>query len=102
MGKPRFEQLRADQRDIALQLRALRQADPQSVAVQEQIARHCENIRGFWGLAPGEAIKAAAYKGLAELYVSDDRYLSAGGRPDPEFAAFMRAAMGYYADTQLG
>jgi hypothetical protein len=101
MGKPRLGQLIADQRDIALQLRALRQADPKSDAVQEQIARHCENIRGCWGLAPGEAVKAAAYKGLAELYVSDERYLAADGRPDPAFAALMRAAMEHYADTKL-
>lgn len=101
MGKDRFEQLKADQQDIAQRLRVLRGEDPQSGPVQEQIARHCEMIRGFWGLGPGEAIKARAYKGLGELYLSDERYTAADGRPDPEFAAFMRAAMDYYADMQL-
>ena len=101
MSGDRLEQLKADQKDIAQRLRGLRKADPKSEPVQVQIARHCETIRGFWGLDAGEAIKAKAYKGLAELYVSDDRYMAADGSPDPEFAAFMRAAMNHYADTQL-
>jgi DNA-binding transcriptional MerR regulator len=101
MGKERLEQLKADQKDVMLRLRALRQADPQSDAVQAQIGRHHEMIRGFWGLSGEEAIKAKAYKGLGDLYVSDDRYMTEDGRADPEFAAFMRAAMGYFADNRL-
>ena len=96
-----FEQLKADQKDVAQRLRALVDRDPESGQVQEQIARHYAVIRGFWGMREGEAIKAAAYKGLGELYVSDERYMTAGGKPDPRFAAFMRAAMGYFADTRL-
>ena len=101
MSEDRLAQLKADQKDISQRLRALRQTDPQSAAVQTHIARHYEVIRGFWGLADGEPIKAKAYKGLAELYVSDERYTAADGKPDPDFAAFMRAAMDHYADTQL-
>jgi DNA-binding transcriptional MerR regulator len=101
MGKERLEQLKADQKDVMQRLRTLRQADPQSHAVQAQIGRHHEVIRGFWGLSGEEAIKAKAYKGLGDLYVSDDRYMAEDGSADPEFAAFMRAAMGYFADNRL-
>jgi hypothetical protein len=31
--------------------------------------------------------KAERYKGLAELYVTDERYMAENGKPDPEFAA---------------
>ena len=101
MSKESLEQLKADQKDISMKLRALRAQDPHGPAVQEQIARHCRNIRGFWGMKEGEAIKAKAYKGLGELYASDERYTAVDGKPDPEFAGFMRAAMEHYADTQL-
>lgn len=97
-----LEQLKADQRAIDRRLRALVDEDPQSDAVQKQIARHYEVIRGFWGMSAGQAIKAAAYKGLGELYAADERYMALDGRPDPRFATFMRAAMGYFADSRLG
>ena len=101
MGPGRLEQLKADQQDIDGRLRSLLDEDPQSNAVQEQIARHYDMIRGFWGMGSGEAIKAAAYKGLGELYASDERYTAADGRPDARFAGFMRTAMGLFADARL-
>lgn len=101
MEKASLEHLKADQKDITQKLRALRAEDPHSPRVQEQIARHCRNIRSFWGMGEGDAIKAKAYKGLGELYVSDVRYMASDGKPDPEFAGFMRAAMDHYADTHL-
>jgi DNA-binding transcriptional MerR regulator len=64
----------------------------------EQAAALREEAIDNWG---EEAIKARAYKGLGELYTSDERYTAASGKPDPEFAAFMRAAMNYYAEKEL-
>jgi DNA-binding transcriptional MerR regulator len=101
MGKEKLDRLRGEQKDVMVRLRALRGEEPHSEAVQVEIARHYEMIRGFWGMSGQEAIKAKAYKGLGDLYVSDDRYLAEDGKPDPEFAGFMRAAMGYFADTRL-
>jgi len=101
MGPAALQKLKADQRDINQRLRALVDEHAQSDAVQEQIARHYEMIRGFWGMRTGEAIKASAYKGLGDLYASDDRYTMADGRPDPRFAAFMRTAMAHFAETRL-
>ena len=101
MGPDRLEWLKSEQRDIDVRLRSLVDEDPNSDVVQEQIARHYDVIRGFWGMGTGEAIRAVAYKGLGEPYASDERYTAAGGHPDPRFAAFMRTAMGYFADTRL-
>jgi DNA-binding transcriptional MerR regulator len=101
MPGDRLGQLKADQKDIDTKLKALRMEDPQSAPVQVLIGRHYEMIRGFWGLKNDEPIKARAYKGLGELYASDERYTATSGKPDPEFAAFMRAAMNYYADKEL-
>lgn len=101
MPKVDIEKLKADQKSINKLLRTLSTLDPQSAPVQEQIARHYENIKGFWGATDQTDLTAATYKGLAELYVSDDRYMAEDGKPDPAFAAFMRQAMIYFADNNL-
>jgi len=41
--------------------------------------------------------QADVYAGLGNLYVSDDRYMSVEGKPDPAFAAFMNKAMKHFA-----
>lgn len=89
-------QLKRDQREIRQQLAAIQQEDPHSTAVQEVIGRHYANIRGFWGLTPADGPKTERYKGLADLYVTDNRYLG-----DRELALFVRAAMFHFAETQL-
>lgn len=99
--KLNLERLKADQKDIAAQLQLLRHADPQNDMVQEQIARHYANIRAFWGVTDPTDLNAETYKSLAELYVSDERYTTTNGQPDPEFAAFMRKGMLYFADNKL-
>jgi DNA-binding transcriptional MerR regulator len=96
-----LERLKAEQKDIALQLKSLKSYPPGSDEVQEQIARHYANIRSFWGVTDPTDLKAETYKGLAELYVADERYTVADGNLDPEFAAFMRSGMLYFADTKL-
>ena len=61
-----------------------------------------QSIRMFWGTAGSSDLQAEAYKGLGELYVNDERYTMNDGKPNPDFAVFMRNAMGYFVDTQLG
>jgi DNA-binding transcriptional MerR regulator len=103
MPKMNLEHLKADQKDIANQLRFkfLARENPGSDIVQEQIARHYANIRSFWGVSDPTDLKAAQYKGLAELYVSDERYTTVDGKSDPAFAGFMRDAMTCFADKML-
>lgn len=96
-----IERLKADQKDIRLELGLLVGEDLESERVQEQVARHYANIRSFWGIADPTDLKGAQYKGLAELYVADDRYMAEDGKPDPVFATFLRNAMIYFADSKL-
>ncbi|GAB4019875.1 MerR family transcriptional regulator [Spirosoma migulaei] len=101
-GKAGFEQLKADQKDIAKTLAGMLTIDPTSPAVQEQIARHYANIRGFWGEELCQSKNMAeAYKGLAKLYMDDPRFTSQNGQANPEYAAFLNKAMVYFADTRL-
>jgi DNA-binding transcriptional MerR regulator len=101
MDKLDLEKLKADQKEINLKLQSLVESDPESDTVQEQIARHYTNIRAFWGVSDPTDLRAETYKGLAELYVADERYTMSDGKPNPEFASFMRKGMIYFADSKL-
>ena len=48
LSKAHFEQLKDEQKEIATALFSIMNEDPTSPKVQEQIARHYENIRKFW------------------------------------------------------
>ena len=101
MDKLDLDQLKADQKDIVHQLLLLNNKAPESDEVQEQIARHYANIRSFWGVSDPTDLKAETYKGLAELYVADERYTASDGKTDLEFASFMRKGMLYFAEHNL-
>lgn len=81
-----------------LKLSAMRQEDPASEQVQQEIAVHYELIREFWGTAGITDNQAAAYAGLGDLYVADERYTMMEGKPQPDFAQFMQKAMRYFAE----
>ncbi|WP_080057849.1 MerR family transcriptional regulator [Spirosoma aerolatum] len=102
MGKAGFEELKADQQAIAQKLTAMVDLDPTSLVVQQQIARHYANIRGFWGEEVCQSKDMAkAYKGLAQLYLDDARFTSQNGTENPAYGAFLHNAMVYFADTQI-
>ena len=101
LGKAGFEQLKVEQQTIAQQLVALLNEDPTSPIVQEQVARHYANIRQFWGTVNSSDKQAEAYKGLGQLYVSDECFTMVNGQPNPEFALFLSKAMSHFADTTL-
>ena len=101
MPELNLEQLKADQKDIFEKLRKLSHENPESDDVQKQVARHYANIRSFWGVSDPTDLKASTYKGLAELYITDDRYTAQSGLPDLGFGAFMHQAMTYFADSRL-
>ncbi|GAB4018529.1 MerR family transcriptional regulator [Spirosoma koreense] len=102
LGKVGFEQLKADQKAIAKALTGLIGQDPISPVVQQQIARHYQNIRGFWGESVcRQKNMVEAYKGLAQLYLDDLRFTSQNGIENPDYAAFLNKAMVYFANTQI-
>ena len=101
MDKLDLDQLKADQKDISQKLKLLSNKAPESDEVQEQIARHYINIRSFWGASDPVDLKAKTYIGLAELYVTDERYTTSDGETDPDFASFMHKGMIYFAEHKL-
>lgn len=101
MPKLNMEQLKTDQKDIAQKLVSLVNEDPGSKVVQEQIARHYANIRSFWGVTDPTDLKIETYKGLANLYVADERYTTVEGKTNSAFASFMHEAMMRFADSKL-
>lgn len=101
LGKEGFQKLKAEMEDIATKLVALMREDPQGAVVQQQIARHYHNIRGFWGTSGSADLQAEAYAGLGDLYVADERFTMVDGKANPAYAQFLQKAMRYFADTQL-
>lgn len=83
--------------DVNKQLEASKNQEPQSANVQQLVAKHYGFIAQFWGSKP----TAEAYKGLGELYVSDERYTLQDGKTNPTFTRFMQEAMAYFADNNL-
>nr|WP_255552914.1 TipAS antibiotic-recognition domain-containing protein [Longitalea arenae] len=77
---------------------SMRHEDPANEQTQKEIAVHYELIREFWGTAGITDKQAAAYAGLGDLYIADERYTMIEGKPQPEFAQFMQQAMKFFAE----
>ena len=101
LGKEGYEQLKKASERISAELFALRNEVPESGKVQQVIARHYEIIRKFWGTSNLADKQAEAYAGLGQLYLSDERYTTVNGKPQPEYALFMQKAMQHFADSKL-
>lgn len=101
LSKQELGSLKADFERLGKKLASMVNEDPASPGVQEEVARHYAMIRQFWGTATSSDSQAEAYKGLGEMYVSDERYTTIDGNPHPEFASFMCKAMQHFADTRL-
>jgi DNA-binding transcriptional MerR regulator len=100
MNKADFEKLKTESEKIYNALAGLMNADPKSKDVQDLVEKHYKIIRTFWGTASSKDPQWDAYKGLGELYVSDPNYTQINARPSVEFAAFMKEAMGHFADRK--
>lgn len=101
LTKEQFEALKAELKENASALFALKNEYPTNAQVQRLIARHYEMIRIFWGTSDSSDKQAEAYKGLGQLYVNDERFTIIGGQSQPEYALFLSQAMAYFADNHL-
>lgn len=97
LSKEEIQQLKEEQKDIINCLNELIAENPASEKVQKEIGRHYLNIRQFWGTSAHEDPQLEAYKGLGDLYVSDDRFIQTHGKSNPVLARFMRDAMQCFA-----
>lgn len=101
LDKAAIQALVAKQKGIAHVLYLLHEQDPISPHVQELISQHYTNTRKLWGTEYATDKQAEAYKGLGNLYLTDERFVLAGDKYDTKFAAFIKAAMTHYADQHL-
>jgi DNA-binding transcriptional MerR regulator len=96
-SKEEFEALKEQAKVNWIRLISLSNEDPRSEQVQAEIRVHYELIREFWATAESPERQADAYSGLGDLYVSDERYTTVNGKPNPAFAQFMNEAMKHFA-----
>ncbi len=68
--------------------------DPASPEVQELIAQHYDALRTFY--EPNLEL----YRGLADMYVADERFAAYYDKYKPGLAPFMQQAMHAYCDAQ--
>ncbi len=101
LTKEELAKLGMESEDIRKKLFSLMKGKPESANVQEQIARHYQNIRMYWGTAGSPDGQAEAYRGLGQLYVTDERFTLIDNQPNPGFALFMSKAMSYFADKMI-
>jgi len=91
--KADWDAIEAESAEISRNLAALMDRPPADPAVQTWIARHHRQIdERFYRCSP------EIYRGLADLYVDDQRFGDNIDRARPGLARFMREAMRVYAD----
>lgn len=98
MSKEKFEQLHDSFKANLEALADLRRQPPENPKVQNEIAKHYGYIQQFWGKRKNIR---DAFKGLGQLYVDEPLYAIVAGKPDKNFALFLRDAMIYYVDKNL-
>ncbi|MFO7172256.1 MAG: MerR family transcriptional regulator [Bacillota bacterium] len=92
-----WEVIKAEGKEILEGLAALLDRDPADPEVQNWIRRHHQHINSrFYTCSP------EVYRGLADLYVTDERFTAFWERIRPGMAQFMRAAMHAYCDRLEG
>ena len=94
--RQRSEEERARDLTAALRDAATQGEDPAGPRLQALIALHHRWVADWWG---GRDPDADAYRGLADLYVADERFSAVYG--GPENAEVLRAAMHLWAREHL-
>ena len=102
LDKAAMQALVAKQKDLAQALYLLYEQDPTSPHVQDLISQHYTNTRKLWETEHAADKQAEAYKGLGNLYLTDERFNLTGDNNYLKFAAFIKAAMTHFADQHLG
>lgn len=91
----RWESVGAEGEEISKQLAQLTDRQPDSREVQELVERHHRWIETFYDAGYDR------YVGLAEMYVSDERFTAHYDAYGPGLAGFLSDAMKHFAATRL-
>lgn len=97
MSKEGLNDLKNRFLNVGKQLHDMIHESPEADSVQVLIKEHFDCICQFWGKKP----TAEAYIGLGQLYTTDERYTMTDDAPQPQYAAFLSAAMQYFAKKHL-
>lgn len=92
-----FDRAGREHRALAERLAGAKRAGaaPGDDAVQELVAEHHAAVAAHW--TPDRT----AYRGLADTYVEDERFRASYDDVEPGLAAWLREAMGLWADAHL-
>ncbi|MGL5890124.1 MAG: MerR family transcriptional regulator [Bacteroidia bacterium] len=93
LTKPALKALLAQGEEIAKALGASMHLEHSSSEVQQLIEQHHRHICNFWNA--GEE----GYRGLAELYITDERFTAYYNKIQSGLAAFLHKAILHYCDT---
>lgn len=97
LSKEAMQALVARQKELGKSLYQVKHLSPASQRVQELVHLHYQNTRKLWGTHEAADKQAEAYKGLGQLYLTDERFTSESGAPDPDFRIFISEAMAIYS-----
>lgn len=94
LTKEEFDNVKEEGHEIALNIANLMNESPNSTKVQEQIQRHYNHLKNFY--EPNVEI----YRGLANLYVEDERFKAFYEKIKPGLAEFLSRAMKHFCDNK--
>lgn len=101
LDKTEMRALVVRQKELGKALYLTKDLSPGSEKVQEIIHQHYLNTRKLWGTQDAADKQAEAYRGLGQLYLTDERFTSEYGDPEPGFRTFISEAMSIYAQKNL-
>jgi DNA-binding transcriptional MerR regulator len=93
MSREKWTEIKSDSDAFTKELAELMDRDPADPEVQKLISRHHQWIENFY------SCNADVYRGLGELYVTDDRFRATYDRYKTGLADFMKKAMQLYAEN---
>ena len=95
MSKAQWQALLGEGEEINQGLAALMDRDADDPEVQALIARHYTMMNQFY------SVSAEGYRGLGQLYVTNDEFRAYYDKYGPGLADFLQPAMAYYAEHTL-
>jgi MerR family transcriptional regulator, thiopeptide resistance regulator len=95
MSRAQWQALREEGEEVHLALAGLMDRPPDDPAVQALIGRHYAMMNQFY------PVSAEIYRGLGQLYISNEEFRAFYDKVRPGLADFLQPAMAYYAEHSL-
>ena len=94
MTKDDWARIQAEGDALCKELAASMGKDPADPSVQALVERHYNGLRAFY------EPNLVMYRGLADMYVADERFTAFYDKYAPDLATFLRNAMHAYCDER--